>query len=77
MKLNRGKIRLSAGYVVGPNVWRAIKLVRQAGLATATAISASVIEDLCIRVFDRVRGVQTSGYVPLLETSVGSNGAFS
>jgi len=75
MKSNRGKIPLSAGYALGPNVWRAIKLVRQAGLATTTAISASVIEDLYIRTFDRQRGVQTSGYVPLQETSVGSDGA--
>jgi SAM-dependent methyltransferase len=49
--------------------------VKQVGLATTAAISASVVEDLYIRTFDRQRGVRTSGYIPLSDTSVGSNGA--
>jgi len=71
MKLDKGKIRPSPGDATGPNVLRALKLLKHAGLTTTTAISASVIEDLYIRTFDRQRGVRTSGYIPLSETSVG------
>ena len=65
MKSDKRKIRLSVGYSIGPSVWRALKLLKHAGLTTTTAISASVIEDLYVQAYDRHRGVRTSGYIPL------------
>jgi SAM-dependent methyltransferase len=73
--LQDAKMIPSFGYRIGPTARKALKLLRRAGLATTTAVLASVIEDLYIRVYDRRYGVRTSGYIPLAQTSLGQNGA--
>jgi SAM-dependent methyltransferase len=47
-----------------------LRLLREHGLWVTLAVVISVIEDLYVRVFDRLHRVQTSGYISLSQTSL-------